>query len=68
MKIPSTLIESPRRHCVCYSRHLRTNILYRRLSVDSVVTIDVLNTPPGMSVDCNTSNCVFLGGTVACGD
>jgi len=36
--------------------------------VDSVVTIDILNTPPGMSVDCNTPNCSFPGNVVACAD
>ncbi len=69
MKIPSTLIEAALGDTAFVTVDTLGQTFYiGDWPVDSVVTIDVLNTPPGMSVDCNTSNCVFLGGTVACAE
>lgn len=69
MKIPSTLIEAALGDTSFVTIDTLGQSLYiGDWTVDSVVTIDVLNTPPGMSVDCNTPNCAFPGGTVACAD
>lgn len=69
MKIPSTLIEAALGDTSFVTIDTLGQLLYiGDWTVDSVVTIDVLNTPPGMSVDCNTPNCAFPGGTVACAD
>ena len=69
MKIPSTLIEAALGDTAFVTVDTLGQTFYiGDWPVDSVVTIDVLNTPPGMSVDCNTSNCVFPGGTVACAE
>lgn len=69
MKIPSTLIEAALGDTTFVTIDTLGQSLYiGDWTVDSVVTIDVLNTPPGMSVDCNTPNCAFPGGTVACAD
>ena len=69
MKIPSTLIEAALGDTAFVTVDTLGQTFYiGDWPVDSVVTIDVLNTPIGMSVDCNTSNCVFLGGTVACAE
>ena len=69
MKIPSTLIEAALGDTAFVTVDTLGQTFYiGGWPVDSVVTNDVLNTPPGMSVDCNTSNCVFLGGTVACAE
>ena len=69
MKIPSTLIEAALGDTAFVTVDTLGQTFYiGDWLVDSVVTIDVLNIPPGMSVDCNTSDCVFLGGTVACAE
>ena len=69
MKIPSTLIEAALGDTAFVTVDTLGQTFYiGDWPVDSVVTIDVLNTPIGMSVDCNTSNCVFPGGTVACAE
>lgn len=69
MKIPSTLIEAALGDTAFVTVDTLGQTFYiGDWPVDSVVTIDVINTPPGMSVDCNTSNCVFPGGTVACAE
>lgn len=69
MKIPSTLIEAALGDTSFVTIDtLGQSIYIGDWVVDSVVTIDVLNTPPGMSVDCNTPNCSFVGGSVACAE
>lgn len=69
MKIPSTLIEAALGDTAFVTVDtLGQSIYIGDWPVDSVVTIEVLNTPPGMSVDCNTPNCIFPGGSVACAE
>jgi hypothetical protein len=69
MKIPETLIEAALGDTAFVTVDtLGQSIYIGDWLVDSVKIMEVLNTPPGMSVDCNTSDCVFPGGTVACAD
>ena len=69
MKIPETLIEAALGDTAFVTVDtLGQSIYIGDWLVDSVKIMEVLNTPPGMSVDCNTSDCLFLGGTVACSD
>ena len=69
MKIPATLIEAALGDTSFVTIDtLGQSIYIGDWIVDSVVTISVLNTPPGMSVDCNTPNCSFPGGSVACAE
>jgi hypothetical protein len=69
MKIPETLIEAALGDTAFVTVDtLGQSIYIGDWLVDSVKIMEVLNTPPGMSVDCNTSDCVFPGGTVACSD
>lgn len=37
-------------------------------TVDSIVLMNVLNLPAGLSLSCNPGNCVFPGGTYGCGE
>ena len=37
-------------------------------TVDSITLVSVINLPTGMSLSCNPSNCLFLGGTFGCGE
>ena len=69
MKIPETLIEAALGDTSFVTVDTLGNSIYiGDWLVDSVKIMEVLNIPPGMNVDCNTSDGVFPGGTVACAD
>ena len=69
MKIPETLIEAALGDTAFVTVDTLGNSIYiGDWLVDSVKIMEVLNIPPGMNVDCNTSDGVFPGGTVACAD
>jgi hypothetical protein len=69
MKIPETLIEAALGDTAFVTVDTLGNSIYiGDWLVDSVKIMEVLNIPPGMNIDCNTSDGVFSGGTVACAD
>ncbi len=37
-------------------------------TVDSIKLLSVINLPSGMSLSCNPTNCVFIGGSFGCGE
>ena len=67
MKAPSTLIEAAQGDTAFVTVDTLGSIIYiGDWPVDSVVTIDVYDLPPGLTVDCSMPRCTYLGGEIGC--
>lgn len=67
MKAPATLIEAALGDTAFVTVDtLGQSIYIGDWPVDSVVTIDIHDLPPGIIVDCSTPNCTYLGGEIGC--
>ena len=67
MKAPTTLIEAAQGDTAFVTVDTFGSIIYiGDWPVDSVVTIDIHNLPPGISVDCTLPNCTYEGGDIGC--
>ena len=67
IKAPSTLIEAALGDTAFVTVDTLGQSFYiGDWPVDSVVTIDIHDLPPGVTVDCNTPNCTYLGGEIGC--
>ena len=69
MKTPSTLIDAAYGDSAMVTIDTLGNTIYiGDWIVDSVVTIDVFNSPPGLTIECSTPSCTYLGDEVGCVD
>lgn len=67
MKAPETLIEAAYGDTAFVTVDTLGNTIYiGDWPVDSVVTVDIYDLPPGIVVDCSTPNCTYLGGQIGC--
>ena len=67
MKAPTTLIEAALGDTAFVTVDTFGSTIYiGDWPVDSVVTIDIHNLPPGISVDCTLPNCTYEGGDIGC--
>jgi hypothetical protein len=69
VKIPSTLIEAVEGDTSLVTIDTLGQTFYiGDWPVDSMMIVGVYDLPAGITLDCNTNNCVFEGGTVGCGE
>jgi len=69
MKTPSTLIDAALGDTAFVTIDTLGNTIYiGDFIVDSVVTIDVYDIPPGLLVECSTPSCSYPGNQVGCAD
>ena len=69
MKTPSTLIDAALGDTAFVTIDTLGNTIYiGDFIVDSVVTIDVYDIPPGLIVECSTPSCSYPGDQVGCVD
>ena len=69
MKMPSTLLEAAFGDSSAVTVDTLGSIIYiGDWPVDSVVTIDVYDVPPGLVIDCSVPTCAYPGDQVGCAD